>query len=142
ALAVAPNEAAYLPLGHRQASESDESGLFAAKLCDGQIPEAAALDALRPILEDGCITKIGHDVKRDCLVLARRGIELGAIDDVMLLSYVLDAGKTAHDTATLGTRYLDRLPSRFNDVKNREKALFTPEATPIARTAAFAAEDA
>ena len=142
AFAVAPNEAAYLPLGHREASESDASGLFAAKLCDGQVPEAQALNALKPLLEDRSVIKIGHDIKRDCLVLACRGIRLGAVDDVMLMSYVLDAGKTAHDTATLGSRYLDRMPSRFNEVKNREKALFTPEATPIARVAAFAAEDA
>src|SRR6185312_9371452 len=39
ALAVAPNEAAYLPLGHREASGEEASGLFAAKLCQGQIPE-------------------------------------------------------------------------------------------------------
>jgi DNA polymerase-1 len=142
AIAVAPGEAAYVPLGHREASDTEESGLFAAKLCDGQIPERAALDALKPLLEDHSVIKVGHDVKRDALVLACRGIELGATDDVMLMSYVLDAGKGAHDTASLGSRYLDRMPSRFNDVKNKEKALFTPEATPIARTAAFAAEDA
>ena len=142
ALAVAPNEAAYLPLGHREASEGETSGLFAARLCDGQLPEKAALDALKRILEDASVTKIGHDVKRDWLVLACRGVRMGAIDDVMLISYVLDAGKGAHDMATLGNRYLDRMPSRFNDAKNKEKALFTPEATPIARAASYATEDA
>ena len=40
-----------------------------------------------------CIVKVGHDVKRDWLVLACRGIRLGATDDTMLMSYVLDAGK-------------------------------------------------
>jgi DNA polymerase-1 len=142
AFAVAPNEAFYLPLGHREASESDAAGLFAAKLSDGQISERAALDVLKPLLEDNCVTKVGHDIKRDRLVLAARGIDLGAADDVMLISYVLDAGKGAHDTATLGSRYLDRMPSRFNEAKNKDKALFTAEATPISRTAAYAAEDA
>lgn len=142
ALAVAPNEAFYLPLGHRDASEGDQSGLFAAKLSDGQIPERTALDILKPLLEDNCVTKIGHDIKRDRLVLGARGIDLGATDDVMLISYVLDAGKGGHDTAALGNRYLDRMPSRFNEAKNKEKALFTAEATPIGRTATYAAEDA
>jgi len=142
ALAVAPNEAAYLPLGHREASEGETSGLFAAKLCTGQIAERDALAALRPILEDASIVKVGHDVKRDWLVLACRGIRLGAVDDIMLMSYVLDAGKTSHDMESVATRYLGRSPSRFNDVKNKERALFTPEATPIARTASYAAEDA
>jgi DNA polymerase-1 len=142
AFAVAPNEAVYLPLGHRDASDADGSGLFAAKLCDGQILEKAALDVLKPLLEDECVTKIGHDIKRDRLVFGIRGISLGAADDVMLMSYVLDAGKGAHDTESLGSRYLDHMPSRFTDVKNKEKALFTAEAAPIARAAAYSAEDA
>jgi len=141
ALAVAPNEAAYLPLGHRDASDSEASGLFAAKLCQGQIPEAEALAALKAVLEDDGIVKVGHDVKRDWLVLARRGIRLGATDDTMLMSYVLDAGKGPHDMDAVANRYLGRSPSRFHEVKNKDKAQFTPEATPIARTAGYAAED-
>ena len=142
ALAVAPNEAAYLPLGHREASEGETSGLFAAKLCSGQIAERDALEALRPILEDSSIIKIGHDIKRDWLVLACRGIRLGSADDTMLMSYVLDAGKASHDMDSVTTRYLGRSPIRFNDVKSKDRALFTPEATPIARTATYATEDA
>jgi len=142
ALAVAPNEAAYLPLGHREASEGETSGLFAAKLCSGQISERDALEALKPVFEDQSIIKVGHDVKRDWLVLACRGVRLGTTDDTMLMSYVLDAGKGSHDLDSVATRYFGRSPSRFNDAKNREKALFTQEATPIPRTAGYAAEDA
>jgi DNA polymerase-1 len=142
ALAITPNEAAYLPLGHRDASDGDAAGLFAAKLADGQLSEREALDALKPILEDGGIIKLGHDVKRDWLVLARRGIRIGCIDDVMLMSYVLDAGKGSHALENLGTRYFNRGLSRFHEVKNKDKALLTPEATPIVRTAAYAPEDA
>jgi len=140
--AVAPNEAAYLPLGHREASESETSGLFAAKLCHGQIPEREALAALKPILEDLSVVKIGHDIKRDWLVLACRGVRIGAIDDTMLISYVLDAGNGAHDMDAVVNRYLGRSPSRFNDAKNKDKALFTPEAVPIARAATYVGEDA
>jgi DNA polymerase-1 len=142
ALAVAPNEAAYLPLGHREANEGEASGLFAAKLCSAQIAETQALGALKEIFEDRSIVKIGHDVKRDWLVLARRTIRLGASDDTMLMSYVLDAGKGGHDMDAIATRYFGRSPSRFNDVKNKDKALFTPEATPVARAAGYAAEEA
>ena len=140
--AVAPNEAAYLPLGHREASESEASGLFAAKLCYGQIPEREALAALKPILEDLSVVKIGHDIKRDWLVLACRGVRIGAIDDTMLISYVLDAGNGAHDMDAVVNRYLGRSPSRFNDAKSKDKALFTPEAIPIARAATYVGEDA
>ena len=140
--AVAPNEAAYLPLGHREASESETSGLFAAKLCYGQIPEREALAALKPILEDLSVVKIGHDIKRDWLVLACRSVRIGAIDDTMLISYVLDAGNGAHDMDAVVNRYLGRSPSRFNDAKSKDKALFTPEAIPIARAATYVGEDA
>jgi DNA polymerase-1 len=142
ALAITPNEAAYLPLGHRDASDSDAAGLFAAKLAEGQLSEKEALDALKPILEDGGIIKLGHDVKSDWLVLARRGVRIGCIDDVMLMSYVLDAGKGSHALENLGTRYFNRGLSRFHEVKNKGKALLTPEATPIARAATYAPEDA
>jgi DNA polymerase-1 len=142
ALAVAPNEAAYLPLGHREASEEAAAGLFAPKLCAGQIAEDEALAVLKPVLEDLAVIKVGHDVKQDWLVLACRGVRLGAIDDVMLMSYVLDAGKGGHDLDALTNRYFSRRGSRFNDVKNRERALLTPEATPIARAAHYTAEDA
>jgi DNA polymerase-1 len=142
ALAVAPNEAAYLPLGHREASEEGAAGLFAPELCTGQIAEDEALAVLKPVLEDLAVIKIGHDVKQDALVLAVRGIRLGAIDDVMLMSYVLDAGKGGHDLDALTNRYFSRSGSRFTDVKNRERALLTPEATPIARAAHYTAEDA
>jgi len=142
AMAVAPNEAAYLPLGHRDASDSEASGLFAAKLCAGQIPERVALDALKAILEDNSVTKIGHDIKREWLALACRGIEIGALDDTMLMSYVLDAGKGAHDMDAVAYRYFGRSATRFADVKNKEKALLTPEATPIARAAVYAPEEA
>jgi DNA polymerase-1 len=140
-LAVSANEAVYVPLGHRDASEEDASGLFAAKLSAGQIPEKEALATLRPILEDACVVKVGHDIKRDIVVLACRGIAMGATDDVMLMSYVLDAGKGAHDLDSLVTRYFGRGSARFVDVKNKDKALFTHEATPIARAAAYVPED-
>jgi len=60
----------------------------------------------------------------------------------MLISYVLDAGKGSHDMDAVANRYLGRSPSRFADVKSKDKALFTSEATPIARAAAYVTEDA
>ena len=57
------------------------------------IPERQALDALN-WLEDECIVKL-VTTSRDWLVLACRGVRLGATDDTMLMSYVMDAGKGA-----------------------------------------------
>jgi DNA polymerase-1 len=145
ALAVGPNEACYVPLGHRQAEEggdAGDTGLFAAKLSDGQIPEADALKALKPILEDGSVVKVGHDIKPDWLALAQRGITIGAYDDTMLMSYVVDAGRGAHDIGAVTERWLGRPAARFKDVKNKEKAWVTPVTTPIERAASYVTEDA
>ena len=144
AIAVCPNEACYVPLGHRQADDNsdDEAGLFAAKLSDGQIAETAAIEALRPILEDPGVIKIGHDIKTAMLVLMQRSVSLGACDDTMLMSYVLDAGKGSHGFDAVVERWFGRPALRFKDAKNRDKALLTPMTTPIERTAPYAAEEA
>ena len=143
ALAVAPNEACYVPLGHRQAEEGEAGdSLFAAKLCDGQIPERDALAALKRVLEDISVMKIGHDIKTDMLALAQRGIALAGYDDTMLMSYVLVAGKGSHGMDAVAERWLGRPAARFKDVKNKERAWVTPLATPIERAASYVTEDA
>ena len=51
-LAVAPNEACYVPLAHREGGGEAGTDLFApeAKLCEGQIAEQDALGLLKPLL--------------------------------------------------------------------------------------------
>ena len=77
-LAVAPNEACYVPIAHREGGSEGGGDLFAPepKLCEGQIPEKDALAALKPLLEDKAVLKIGQNLKYDWLVFAQRGIEM------------------------------------------------------------------
>ena len=49
ALALAPNDACYIPLAHK--ASGDGAGLFAAGLAPDQIKAADALAALKPLLE-------------------------------------------------------------------------------------------
>ena len=98
-LAVAPNEAYYVPLAHRQGGEG--AGLFRGDLAPDQIEEGVALDALKALLEDPGVLKIGHDLKFTFQMLALRGIAIGAYDDVMLMSYALDAGRQNHSLIAL-----------------------------------------
>jgi DNA polymerase I len=102
ALALGSDQAAYVPLGHRAANDLLAGGGLAA----GQVPEIEALALLKPLLESPGILKIGHDLKHDTLVLDRRGITLRAIDDVMLMSYVLDAGRSDHGLDELSRHHL------------------------------------
>ncbi len=85
ALSTAPRTARYVPLRH--------AGMHAGP----QMTVQAALDALRPVLEDDTIEKVGHDLKTDALVLARHGVSLRGLGlDTMLASYLLDATRSGH----------------------------------------------
>jgi DNA polymerase I len=96
--ATAPGEAAYLPLGHDYSAAPD------------QLPADAVLARLRPWLESSAPQKAGHDLKYEQHVFANHGIALSGIaDDVMLMSYVLEAGNEgvgAHDLEGLAKRHL------------------------------------
>jgi len=140
-LAVAPNEACYVPLGHREAGGGD---LFApeAKLCPGQIAEQDALAALKPLLEDEAVLKIGQNLKYDWLVFAQRGIEMAGTDDTMLISYVLDAGKGGHGMDDLAKRWLNHDTIHFKDVAGSGKTQVSFDCIAIDKATEYAAEDA
>jgi DNA polymerase-1 len=90
AFSTAARQARYLPLGHVGADASGD--LLSGATTPEQVGRDAALAALKPLLEDEAIAKVGHDIKYDALVLARHGITLrGAAFDSMLASYLLDA---------------------------------------------------
>ncbi len=90
--AVAPNRACYVPLGHVSEGGADLFG--GGALVEGQIPLRQALDRLKPLYEDPTVLKIGQNVKYDRLVLARYGITVEPFDDTMLMSSVLDTGRS------------------------------------------------
>jgi len=93
ALALAPNDACYVPLAHKQSGGG--AGLFDAGLAPDQIKSEDALDALRPLLESTGILKIGFDIKFNAVIFAQHGITLRNHDDAQLMSYALDAGRNA-----------------------------------------------
>ena len=138
ALAVRMNQACYLPLGHRSADDL----LAGGGLVGGQIAARDALARLKPLLEDPGILKVGHDFKSDALVLARHGITVQSIDDVMLMSYVLDAGLGGHGMDELATRHLDHAPIAFHDIAGKGRTAIAFERVEIARAATYCAESA
>ncbi len=89
ALALAPNDACYVPLSHKQSG--DGAGLFSAGLAPDQIEASDALDALRPLLESAGILKIGFNIKFNAVMFAQAGITIRNHDDAQLMSYALDA---------------------------------------------------
>ncbi len=141
-MAIAPGQACYVPIGHRAASGALDFGDAHPK----QVPVAEALAVLRPLLEDPSVLKIGQNLKYDCLVLARHGITLDPLDDTMLLSYALDAGKGQHGMDTLSERHLGHSCMPFTQVLDHapgaKKSDKTFAQVPLDKATEYAAEDA
>ncbi|PIE10759.1 MAG: DNA polymerase I [Rhodobacterales bacterium] len=138
-LATAPGRACYIPLTHK----GGEEGLFAEDgLADGQMPLDQCLAALKPLLEDESILKIGQNVKYDAKILARYGIDVTCIDDTMLMSYALNAGRHGHGMDTLSQEYLGHRPIPIKELIGSGKSQITFDKVPVAEAVKYAAEDA
>ncbi|MGB9368310.1 MAG: DNA polymerase I [Xanthobacteraceae bacterium] len=140
ALAVAPNEACYVPLAHRKAGDGD--GLFGGGLSPDQMSEADVLTALKPLLEDPGVLKIGQNVKFELQLFAVRGIEAQSLEDTMLMSYVLDAGRFGHTLDALAPRYFDHVALDYNEVIGTGKAKIAFDCVAFEKAAPYVAEDA
>jgi DNA polymerase-1 len=144
-LAVDDSEACYVPIGHREGGADAGTDLFAPepKLCPDQIPEQTALREIKAVLEDPSILKIGQNLKYDCLVFARRGIEIHPYDDTMLMSYVLDAGRSrGHGMDDLAEKWLGHQTVHFEHVAGSGKSQVTFDCVSIEKASEYAAEDA
>src|SRR5580693_4386281 len=140
-LALAANEACYVPLSHRQGGDGS-GGLFQGEVAPDQIPERAALDALKPLLEDKGVLKIGQNLKFDFQIFAVRGIEIASYDDTLLMSYVVDAGRSDHGLDPLAQRYFNHRTIDFNEVTKAGKTRMTFDCVEIDKATEYAAEDA
>ncbi|MDX2307044.1 MAG: DNA polymerase I [Hyphomicrobium sp.] len=142
-LAVLPGEACYVPLSHGGSG----GDLFQSNArAPGQIELRAALDRLGPLLEDRGVLKIGQNIKFDALVMRRYGINVGPIDDTMLMSYVLDGGRHGHGMDALSELHLGHTCISFDQViehaPGAKKSEKTFAGVPIDKATAYAAEDA
>jgi DNA polymerase-1 len=142
AIATEPGRACYVPLGHRVAAGSFDFG----DATPAQIRLRDAIDRLKPILEDPSVLKIGQNIKYDCQLLARLGIRLDPLDDTMLMSYALDAGRGSHGMDDLAERHLAHTCISFSQViehaPGAKKADKTFAGVPIDKATEYAAEDA
>ncbi len=141
-LAVTAGEACYIPVGHR--NESETEGLFAAEptLSEGQLPIGVALEVLRPLLEDETVLKIGHNLKFDAKVFGQYGIELRSIDDTMLMSYVLAAGRHRQKLDDLAEIYLGHKTQPITELIGKGRTRITFAQVDPKKAAHYAAEDA
>ena len=139
-LCVEPGEACYIPLAHKAGASDD---LFLTdSLAEGQLPLVDVLGALKPILEDPAILKIGQNMKYDAKIFARNGIRVHPIDDTMLISYALHAGLHGHGMDALSERYLSHSPIPIKKLLGSGKSAITFDRVSIEDAIPYAAEDA
>ncbi|MDR0576813.1 MAG: DNA polymerase I [Candidatus Accumulibacter sp.] len=131
--AVAPGEAAYVPLAH------DYAGAPA------QLPRDEALARLKPWLESPERAKIGQNLKYDQHVFANHGIALaGVAHDTLLQSYVVEAGQSGvrgHDLGQLAARHLGLETIAYEDLCGKGVNQIGFNQVDVARAAEYGAED-
>jgi DNA polymerase-1 len=140
ALALAPNDACYVPLAHKQPGGG--AGLFDAGLAPDQVKEREALEALRPLMESAGILKIGFNIKFGTVMFAQAGITVRNYDDVQLMSYALDAGRNAHGLDSLAESWLGHATLTHGELVGSGKNKLTFDQVAIDRATAYSAEDA
>ncbi len=133
-MATAPNKACYIPLAH------GSSDMFAEN--PQQIALAGVVSRLAPLLADQSVMKVGHNIKYDLNVLKRVGLDVTPIDDTMVMSFNLDAGRNNHGMDELATLHLGHSCIAFKDVCGTGKNQLSFNQVQLKEATSYAAEDA
>ena len=97
---------------------------------------------LKPLLEDKSVKKIGQNIKFDFIVLYKQGIKMNSMEDTMLMSYVLDAGKNRHNMDTLSEIHLQHKTISFKEIVGTGKKEINFSDVELDKAMEYAAEDA
>ena len=146
-LAVGPNEACYIPLTHEHAPLAGDGGLDFGGEADTrepltQLDKPMVLAALKTLLENPAVLKVGQNIKYDLAVMARRGIRVAPVEDTMLISYVLEGGLHGHGMDELARLHLGHDPIPFKSVAGTGKAQKSFKHVELKPATCYAAEDA
>ena len=120
-------KACYMPLGHKSQKNLNKE---------------LVLKKLKPLLEDSSIKKIGQNIKFDFIVLFKHGITISTMEDTMLMSYVLDAGKNRHNMDSLSEIHLNHKTIAFKDLVGTGKKEINFKDVDVEKAKDYAAEDA
>jgi len=135
ALATGPNEACYIPVGHSGADLYSEA--------PNQLSEHVVLAKLKPLLEDPAVLKIGHNFKYDWVLFHRLGIDVAPVDDTMVVSFDLDAGRSfGHGLEELAKLHFDHECIPFKQLCGTGQKQITFDKVPLGPATEYAGEDA
>ena len=134
-LATEPNRACYIPVGH--------SGADLYSDAPNQLPIAMVLEKLRPLLEDPAVLKIGHNFKYDWVMFDKAGINVAPVDDTMVMSFDLDAGKSfGHGLNDLAKLHFDHECMSYKSLCGSGSKQITFDKVPLGPATEYAGEDA
>ena len=120
-------KACYIPIGHKS---------------KGCLKKGIVIKKLKPLLEDKSVKKIGQNIKFDFIVLYKQGINMCSMEDTMLMSYVLDAGKNRHNMDTLSEIHLQHKTISFKEIVGTGKKEINFSDVELNKAMEYAAEDA
>ncbi len=126
-LSAKVGKACYIPIGHKSSKCINKNDV---------------IKKLKPLLEDPSVKKIGQNIKFDFIVLFKQGIEMTSMEDTMLMSYVLDAGKNRHNMDTLSEIHLGHKTISFKEIVGTGKKEINFSEVEIDKAKDYAAEDA
>ncbi len=134
-LALAPNRACYIPVGH--------VGMDLLSETPNQLPLQLVLDRLKPLLEDPTVLKIGHNLKYDWVMFDKAGIDVAPYDDTMLMSFDLDAGRSfGHNLTDLAKSQFEHECISFKSLCGTGAKQITFDKVPLKEATEYAGEDA
>ena len=136
-LAIEPGQACYIPFELQPDVTMD---LESNSNNSHQIKFDVAFEALKSLLEDESILKVGHDIKIAVKTLDLHGIRIFPFDDTMLMSYAMHAGLHRHSMDALSFRYLNHRSKPIKDLLGSGKNRISFDQVPIATATAFAGE--
>ncbi|MBN1908627.1 MAG: DNA polymerase I [Pirellulales bacterium] len=125
--------------------KDDEAWYLPVRAPEGEkrLDEQKTLAALKPVLEDASVDKIGQNLKYDMIVLRAAGVRLaGVAFDTMVASYLLDAGQRNHNLDELAKRYLNHTTIKISELIGSGKNQKRMDDVPTAQVCDYAAEDA
>jgi len=120
-------KACYIPIGHNS---------------DGCIKKEVVIKKLKSLLEDKSVKKIGQNIKFDFIILYKQGIKMNSMEDTMLMSYVLDAGKNRHNMDILSEIHLNHKTITFKEMVGTGKKEINFSEVELVKAMEYAAEDA
>jgi DNA polymerase-1 len=101
------------------------------------------LPAIKPILEDAAVHKVGHNIKYDLLVMRNVGITVrGVALDSMIAAFLLDSSRMQYGMDRLAMDLINFRKVATEELLGRGKTLTSMDKVELARVAAYASEDA